>query len=358
MLLLVLILVLVAFALLVVALVQSSVLWAWLSVAISVGAAGALLFDWWQRQQAARADEEVPPPAPAPEHRVGLQAQSADYDSVTEFIPVTPQPGYGQGPARSGGYPPDSETRFLPQGHGAAPDSSGHSTANEQTVLLPVARPPGSTDRPPGAIAAPPAWGGPQSQSVTNSGPQGPESGVPSGPPNRDDAPGGEETLFQATDDEGAPQRTNGATLAPGQASPPEADSPGALFAAAPEEATTAMPAQPAEEADAPSAAGEPAQQAGEATELANPALPPAGPDGEPPEEPLVPAAAEIAASAEDEVVVVDERPRYHVAGCAFLPGRPVIALPVREAVELGFSPCGWCAPNRVLAERHQPAAR
>jgi hypothetical protein len=35
-----------------------------------------------------------------------------------------------------------------------------------------------------------------------------------------------------------------------------------------------------------------------------------------------------------------------------------VIPLPVREAVELGFTPCGWCAPDRTLAERHPARAQ
>jgi hypothetical protein len=58
-----------------------------------------------------------------------------------------------------------------------------------------------------------------------------------------------------------------------------------------------------------------------------------------------------------DEVLVIDEQPRYHLTGCRALASRPTIPLPVREAVELGFTPCAWCTPDRSLAERH-PAAR
>jgi hypothetical protein len=54
----------------------------------------------------------------------------------------------------------------------------------------------------------------------------------------------------------------------------------------------------------------------------------------------------------------VDELPRYHLGGCRSLAGSPVIPLPAREAVELGFTPCAWCTPDRALAGRHRAAAR
>jgi len=85
--------------------------------------------------------------------------------------------------------------------------------------------------------------------------------------------------------------------------------------------------------------------------------LPPPGPHGEPPEEPRDGEIAALVAELDDEVVVVDEQPRYHLAGCRSLPGRSVIPLPAKEAVELGFTPCGWCTPDRTMAGRHQPAA-
>ncbi len=53
-----------------------------------------------------------------------------------------------------------------------------------------------------------------------------------------------------------------------------------------------------------------------------------------------------------DEVLVIDERPRYHLAECSFLHGRSTIALPVSEAVELGFTGCARCTPNHALAAR------
>lgn len=78
--------------------------------------------------------------------------------------------------------------------------------------------------------------------------------------------------------------------------------------------------------------------------------------DHEPPDEPVleeVPAGdAERVARMSDEVRIVDGRPRYHLAGCVQLLGRTTERLPVHEAVELGFTPCGLCEPaSALLAE-------
>jgi hypothetical protein len=53
-----------------------------------------------------------------------------------------------------------------------------------------------------------------------------------------------------------------------------------------------------------------------------------------------------------DEVLVIDEHPRYHLAGCAYLTGRATIPLPVDEARADGFTPCAVCEPDRNLADR------
>jgi len=84
--------------------------------------------------------------------------------------------------------------------------------------------------------------------------------------------------------------------------------------------------------------------------------LPPLGPDGAPPEEPHDAEAAARAAEMSDEVFVVDELPRYHVAGCRSLIGSAVIPLSAREAMDLGFTPCAWCAPVRSLTTRRAAA--
>ncbi|MDT7578126.1 MAG: hypothetical protein QOH17_4459 [Pseudonocardiales bacterium] len=80
--------------------------------------------------------------------------------------------------------------------------------------------------------------------------------------------------------------------------------------------------------------------------------------DDDPPEEPLDQSAAGIVAGLDDEVLVIDEQPRYHVDTCRAVTMQPSIPLPAREAVELGFTPCGWCTPDAVLSERHQASAR
>jgi hypothetical protein len=49
------------------------------------------------------------------------------------------------------------------------------------------------------------------------------------------------------------------------------------------------------------------------------------------------------------EVVVVDDRPRYHVSACLHLLGRSGQRLSVREAIRLGFTPCSLCEPVTAL---------
>jgi hypothetical protein len=68
-------------------------------------------------------------------------------------------------------------------------------------------------------------------------------------------------------------------------------------------------------------------------------------PDDEPLPQAVQPADAVRVARLDAEVLVVDGRPRYHVPECPSLVGRLTEPIPVREAVELGFSPCGLCRP-------------
>jgi hypothetical protein len=73
--------------------------------------------------------------------------------------------------------------------------------------------------------------------------------------------------------------------------------------------------------------------------------------DDEPEPQIVTPSDAVRVARLDAEVVVVDGRPRYHVADCPFLAGREPEPIPVNEAVELGFSPCGICRPvDRLVA--------
>ncbi len=53
----------------------------------------------------------------------------------------------------------------------------------------------------------------------------------------------------------------------------------------------------------------------------------------------------------DNEVLVVDGRPRYHLSGCPHLDEKETQPLPVSEAVELGFTACSLCgAATAILA--------
>ena len=78
--------------------------------------------------------------------------------------------------------------------------------------------------------------------------------------------------------------------------------------------------------------------------------------DEDPPDEPLAqriqPADAVRVSRMAADVLVVDGRPRYHLADCPHLEGRESEPIPVAEAVDLGFTPCGLCRPvDRLVAE-------
>jgi hypothetical protein len=78
-------------------------------------------------------------------------------------------------------------------------------------------------------------------------------------------------------------------------------------------------------------------------------------PDDEPLPQSVRPADAVRVARMPAEVLVVDGRPRYHMADCPHLVGRLTEPLPAAEAVELGFSPCGLCRPvDRLVARAAQ----
>lgn len=57
-----------------------------------------------------------------------------------------------------------------------------------------------------------------------------------------------------------------------------------------------------------------------------------------------------------DEVLVVDEHPRYHLPRCRWPDQAHTERLSVREARELGFTPCERCRPDTTLARKHRAA--
>jgi hypothetical protein len=77
-------------------------------------------------------------------------------------------------------------------------------------------------------------------------------------------------------------------------------------------------------------------------------------PDIEPAEENTDASDTLVVSELDDEVVVIDERPRYHLSFCGWLGERPTMGLPVSEARELGFTPCGRCSPDATLAARYR----
>ena len=55
-----------------------------------------------------------------------------------------------------------------------------------------------------------------------------------------------------------------------------------------------------------------------------------------------------------DEVLVVDQQPHYHLAHCRWSDHAHAERLAVREARELGFTPCDQCRPDTTLARKHR----
>ncbi|KAA9151724.1 hypothetical protein FPZ12_038425 [Amycolatopsis acidicola] len=81
-------------------------------------------------------------------------------------------------------------------------------------------------------------------------------------------------------------------------------------------------------------------------------------PAGDPAEEASDPADVELVSALESEVVVVDEYPRYHVPDCGWLADRDTIPIAVKEARELGFTPCARCTPDAKLAAEHRATTK
>jgi hypothetical protein len=66
---------------------------------------------------------------------------------------------------------------------------------------------------------------------------------------------------------------------------------------------------------------------------------------------------AEPSAPVSGRVLVVEGRPRYHVAGCRYLTGKQADEVAVDKARSDGFSACGVCKPDEALAAAPVPAA-
>jgi hypothetical protein len=81
--------------------------------------------------------------------------------------------------------------------------------------------------------------------------------------------------------------------------------------------------------------------------------------DEDPPDEPaaelLMASEESRLATLDNEVLVVDGRPRYHLSGCPHLEDKESQPLPVSEAIELGFTACSLCGAATVLLSETSP---
>jgi len=78
------------------------------------------------------------------------------------------------------------------------------------------------------------------------------------------------------------------------------------------------------------------------------------GDDGQPGEEDTDAADLLVIYELADEVLVVDEQPRYHLARCRWPDHERAEPLPVCEARQLGFTPCDRCRPDTILARKYR----
>ncbi|MGH3469248.1 MAG: hypothetical protein ACRDQF_16120 [Thermocrispum sp.] len=129
-----------------------------------------------------------------------------------------------------------------------------------------------------------------------------------------------------------------------------------AELAETPEAVETPEAAEPAEAAEQEPAEEEPAEEEQPTAVVAAVAAEepeddePAG--AVPGEEETDAADLLIVCELEDQVIVVDEHPRYHLAECRWLSEKDTIPIAVAEARELGFTPCVRCRPDEKLAAR------
>ncbi|MDQ2751353.1 MAG: hypothetical protein M3Y44_17770 [Actinomycetota bacterium] len=60
--------------------------------------------------------------------------------------------------------------------------------------------------------------------------------------------------------------------------------------------------------------------------------------------------ATQPAADSDNEVWVIDGRPRYHLGDCAIIKGQDAEPIPYEQATEDGFMPCSLCEPHAARA--------
>ncbi len=77
----------------------------------------------------------------------------------------------------------------------------------------------------------------------------------------------------------------------------------------------------------------------------------PADPSDDEDDPPAAGTQAPLAGHGQNLVWVIDGRPRYHLVSCDFLTGRSGEPVPLNQAVEDGFSPCGRCDPDNRIGQ-------
>ncbi|WP_185845681.1 hypothetical protein [Kibdelosporangium aridum] len=290
---LVLVLVVASLGLLIAALTTANTLWAWISVLISVVAGALMVLDWVQnRRRRSRG-------APAADRMPEAPAQEMPPVQEPMLAPAPPPP-----PAQA----VSSVASSTSSTDRSDSDFDESFEAFEKQLQDPA---PPHVDREP--AYDPPVFGEPPFGTT----PPEPVTAVQE--PVTDLPPESGTGFFQPANDVPADPAT--ATHRP--VAPPEQATAYQRPVSPPEPVTAVQ--QPVLDANI-----EPPEEATDATDL------------------LV--VSELSA----EVVVIDERPRYHLDSCAWLGNRPILPLPVSEARDLGFTPCALCSPDATLAAQQR----
>jgi hypothetical protein len=281
-------------------------------------------------------------------------------DAVPDAVGPTTDGVVAVGSASAGVDPAPSPTPSRPAepasgpvstpGPWTGPPSGSSSPTGAQTWPWATTPPGGSSD-----TGSRPGWTGPVPD-VTPPGDTGPADVAGGGTPPGDTGPPEFAGGGTPPGDTRPPEFAGGGTSS-GDTGPPEfagGGTPSAAAASPAEVAGSGTPpaagTAPGAAADAPTAwdAGAPSGFGadGHAAEEAP------GEDGEPGVERLAVRDSLRVAQLNDEVVVVDGHPRYHLAECPTLAGAETMPLAVSVARRGGFTPCAVCAPDATLLAR------
>ncbi|MCE7007459.1 hypothetical protein LWC34_32260 [Kibdelosporangium philippinense] len=301
---LVLVLVVASLGLLIAALTTANTLWAWISVIISVFAGVLMLRDWAQNRR--RRSQE----APATGHPVSVSDEPPAREWPAEEPMLAPA---ARPPAQAA----------VPHRESDASDFDESFEAFEKQLQDPAPLP---IDREPSyetPVFGEPPFGTTPPEPVTAV--QEPVTDLP---------PESATGYFRPVED--ALQEPESATVIQRPVAPPD-------------EATAFQ--RPVSPPDQATAFQRPVSPPELVTAVQQPVL---DANIEPPEEATDATDLLVVSELSAEVVVIDERPRYHLDSCAWLGNRPILPLPVSEARDLGFTPCALCSPDSTLAAQQR----